>query len=69
MPASKVKGTAFCRRCGAQVARWRDADLQIPAGCLADDPRARPTADIFTASKAAWSALDTRQPCFAAAPG
>ncbi len=70
LPEAKVKGAAFCRHCGSQVARWRDADfMQIPAGCLDDDPGARPTANIFVASKAAWSALDERLPGFAAAPG
>ena len=69
MPEAKVKGTAFCRRCGSQVARRRDAQfMQIPAGCLDDDPGVRPAANIFTASKAAWSVVDERLPGFADAP-
>ncbi len=69
MPEAKVKGTAFCRVCGSQVARRRDAEhMQIPAGCLDDDPGARPTANIFTASKAPWSALDEELPGFPEAP-
>ena len=69
MPEAKVKGTAFCRVCGAQVPRRRDErHMQIPAGCLDDDPGARPAANIFTDSKAAWSVLDERLPSFPDAP-
>lgn len=70
MPEAKVKGTAFCRTCGSQVPRRRDEQhMQIPAGCLDDDPGARPAANIFTDSKAPWSVLDERLPGFPDAPG
>ena len=70
MPEAKVKGTAFCRTCGSQVPRRRDESaMQIPAGCLDDDPGARPSLNIFTESKAAWSALDANLPGFPDAPG
>ncbi len=70
MPEAKVKGTAFCRTCGSQVPRRRDPDnMQIPAGCLDDDPRARAMANIFTDSKAAWSVVDPNLPSFPEAPG
>ena len=70
MPDAEVKGTAFCRDCGSQVARARDPDtMQIPAGSLDTDPGVRPAMNIFTASKAPWSALDASLPGFAAAPG
>ena len=70
MPEARVKGTAFCRICGSQVPRRRDeTSMQIPAGCLDDDPGMRPSMNIFTASKAAWSALDSSLPGFAEMPG
>ena len=70
MPEARVKGTAFCRTCGSQVPRRRDENsMQIPAGCLDDDPGTRPSVNIFTASKAAWSALDASLPGFAETPG
>ena len=70
MPEAKVKGTAFCRTCGSQVPRRRDPEnMQIPAGSLDDDPKARARANIFTASKAAWSVVDPSLPSFSEAPG
>ena len=54
MPDAQFKGSAFCRTCGSQVPRRRDeTSTQIPAGSLDDDPGARPSANIFVASKAA----------------
>lgn len=69
MPEAKVKGTAFCRTCGSQMPRLRtETQMQIPTGCLDDDPGTRPAANIFTASKAAWSVVDERLPGFPDAP-
>ncbi len=69
MPDAMVKGTAFCRACGSQMPRLRTEDqMQIPTGCLDDDPHARPAANIFTESKAAWSVVDERLPGFPSAP-
>ncbi len=69
LPGAKTKGTAFCRICGSQIARRRDdTHMQIPAGCLDDDPGVRPAANIFTGSKAAWSVVDERLPGFETAP-
>ena len=69
MPEAKVKGTAFCRTCGSQVARRRDdAHMQLPAGCLDDDPPARPALNIFVASKAPWAVVDERLPSHAEVP-
>ena len=72
MPEARVKGTAFCAKCGSQVARQRHKDedlMQIPAGSLDDDPGARPALNIFTESKAPWATLDETLPGFAEAPG
>ena len=33
-------------------------------GGVAEDPGIRPAVNIFTGSKAAWSALDESIPCF-----
>ena len=69
MPEARVKGTAFCRHCGSLVARERDADsMQIPAGSLDSDPGIRPSANIFTASRAPWITLDESIACFAEYP-
>ena len=69
MPEAKVKGTAFCRVCGSQMPRLRGPEqMQIPTGCLDDDPGARPQANIFTESNAAWSVIDERLPGFSDAP-
>ena len=69
MPEAKIKGTAFCRTCGSIMPRWRDGEhMQIPAGSLDDDPPGRATANTFTASKAAWSVVDSSLPSFPDAP-
>ncbi|MCY4057727.1 MAG: GFA family protein [Gammaproteobacteria bacterium] len=69
MPEAKVKGTAFCRTCGSQMPRLRtEEQMQIPTGCLDEDPGVRPAANIFTASKAAWSVVDERLPGFPGPP-
>ena len=69
MPEAKVKGTAFCQVCGSQMPRLRGADhMQIPTGCLDDDPGGRPSVNIFTGSKASWSVVDERLPGFRDAP-
>ena len=51
---------AFCRTCGSRTPWSRDGtQMVVPAGCLDSDPRRRPTANIFTDSRAAWTVLDT----------
>ena len=42
--------------------------MQIPTGCLDDDPGMRPRVNIFTESKATWSVVDERLPGFSDAP-
>ena len=65
LPEARVKGTAFCQTCGSLVPREREPGaMQVPAGSLDSDPGVRPAANIFTASKAAWTTLDTSIPCF-----
>ena len=59
MPDAEFKGSAFCGTCGSQVPRRRDdTSTQIPVGSLDDDPGAKPAANIFVGSKAAWARLD-----------
>jgi hypothetical protein len=46
----------FCSKCGSPLPieeAW-DPLVGIPAGVLDDDPRKRPSAHIFVASKAPW---------------
>ena len=67
MPEAKYKGTAFCRTCGSQVARRRDErHVQIPAGCLDDDPGVRPTMSIYVDSKAPWAEVVPHLPALPA---
>ena len=69
MPEADIKGTAFCRHCGSLVPRLRDpGGMQVPAGGLDADPGVKPAVNIFTGSKAPWSALDESIPCFAEYP-
>ena len=51
---------AFCRTCGSRTPWVRDpTQLVVPAGCLDSDPGEKPSANIFTDAKAAWTALAT----------
>lgn len=46
---------SFCQLCGSAVPNIQpDGGLVVPAGCLDTDISVRPTAHIFTASRAAW---------------
>ena len=60
----RVPGTrfecAFCGTCGSRVPWERDEELCVPAGCLDGDPGVRPTDQIFTDSRAAWTVVDER---------
>jgi len=49
----------FCPRCGSVVpqASADGAELDVPVGCLDDDPVTRPSAHIFAASKAPWHVI------------
>ena len=49
---------AFCSTCGARVPWVREEELAVPAGCLDQDPGVRPTDQIFTDSRAAWTVVD-----------
>ena len=56
LPDARYFATAFCRRCGSDVARVSTERqlVVVPAGSLDDDPGARPEQHIFTGSKAPW---------------
>jgi hypothetical protein len=48
----------FCGRCGSSVPDQVGPELAwMPAGCLDEDPGARPSAHIFASSKARWYAI------------
>lgn len=48
----------FCGRCGSGLPEHSGHGLAwMPAGCLDEDPGARPVAHIFTNSKAPWYAI------------
>ena len=42
--------------------------MQIPSGCLDDDPGTRPAANIFTAYKASGSVVGGNLPSFPEGP-
>ena len=46
---------AFCRTCGSRVPWERDDQVCVPAGSLDGDPGDRPSGNIHTDSRAAWS--------------
>lgn len=48
---------AFCSRCGSVVPMGDAEKIDVPAGCLDDDPGIRPSAHIFVASKAPWHVI------------
>jgi len=58
----------FCPRCGSAL--WSPAGERVfmPAGCLDDDPGARPLAHLFAASKAAWDEISDSLPRFDTMP-
>ena len=46
---------AFCSTCGSVVPSTENgAEVDMPAGCLDDDPGIRPAMHIFTGSRAPW---------------
>ena len=56
LPGARYFAQAFCRDCGGKLPRL-DAERKlavVPMGALDDDPGTRPSAHIFTASKAPW---------------
>jgi hypothetical protein len=58
----------FCSVCGSPVP-LADGDLvNIPAGCLDDDPGIRPQGHIFVAYKAPWFEISDGLPQFARKP-
>ena len=57
--SSEQNDRCFCKQCGSVVPSpvQRDEHAWMPAGCLDEDPGARPLAHIFVASKAPWYPL------------
>lgn len=54
---------AFCSTCGSVVPSTANgADVDMPAGCLDDDPGIRPEMHIFAGSKAAWDIITDNLP-------
>jgi hypothetical protein len=54
---------AFCSNCGSVVPGTENGNMvEIPAGCLDDDPGIRPMRHIFAASKAPWYNISDNLP-------
>ena len=70
LPAAARFGVAFCRQCGGSTPRVSAAGgvVVVPAGPLDTDPRMRPLAHIFVASKAPWFEITDTIPQLAEAP-
>jgi hypothetical protein len=70
LPAAERFGLAFCRRCGGSTPRVAAAAgiVVVPAGPLDTDPKMRPLAHIFVASKAPWFDIADSIPQLAGAP-
>ncbi|SDW81396.1 GFA family protein [Marinobacter mobilis] len=69
LPATRhVK--SFCSVCGSAVPTEQPElkVLVVPAGCLDDDIRLRPTAHLFVASKAGWDEDLEQVPAFDGLP-
>lgn len=49
---------AFCRTCGSRTPWERNGELCVPAGSLDSDPGVKPSANIFTQARAAWTVVD-----------
>ena len=60
---------SFCPRCGSMLWNGAGEHVFMPAGCLDDDPGARPQMHIFVGSKAPWHESTDSLPRFdASAP-
>lgn len=66
---SSHAGSAFCGICGSPMPRPAPSGrVDIPAGCLDDDPGIRPEANLGVAERADWVVLDPDLPAFATVP-
>ena len=60
---------AFCSNCGSAVPESSGKErIDMPAGCLNEDPGVRPTAHIFAPSKAPWHTIGDNLQQFEAYP-
>ena len=62
LPDAERFATAFCRDCGSLVPGISTERVNIPAGCLDNDPGIAPLGHIFTASKAPWFTIEDELP-------
>ncbi|MDE0444181.1 MAG: GFA family protein [Gammaproteobacteria bacterium] len=59
MPGTRFE-CAFCTACGSRTPWERGEQVCVPAGCLDNDPAKKPSDNIFTVSRAAWTGRATR---------
>ena len=59
MPGRRFE-CAFCTVCGSRTPWERGEQVCVPAGSLDSDPAKKPSDNIFTASRAAWTVVDER---------
>ena len=67
-PAAARFAVAFCRQCGGSTPRVAGGTVVVPAGPLDTDPKMRPLAHIFVASKAPWFEITDSIPQLPEAP-
>lgn len=68
VPEAARFGLAFCRQCGGSTPRVSGGTVVVPAGPLDTDPKMKPLAHIFVASKAPWFEITDTIPQLAEAP-
>jgi hypothetical protein len=62
----------FCSRCGSQLFIRRLNALEgtvVALGTLDNDPRVRPSRNVFVGSKAPWHQVDEKIPSYKVYPG
>jgi hypothetical protein len=65
--SSPGEARTFCSVCGATLPtffRDRPNTIGLPLGTLDDDPGVRPSAHVYTGSKAPWFEITDELPCF-----
>ena len=60
--SSEWMNRAFCPRCGSALPAVDGETVDVPAGCLDDDPGVRPSRHIFYASHAPWLTVNDDLP-------
>ncbi len=71
LPEAKHFATCFCKNCGSSLPWLTQSGkaVVVPAGTLDEDPGAKPTQNVYYASKAPWYEQADRLKKYDALPG